>query len=186
MAFTRIRMVRMGLGTMPHVGPHPGLGFFFTMMAFAAIGVVQKGLLPMLVATVFMALVIGPLVLYGAHGRARSSLNMARKANLAPILQAYTDLHFPVGTKVRLEMMAMPKAGGWVPEPGNRKLHIWVDSQAHELPLHVALLCEQALTPLGIFAIPSQYSTHVALPFPSAHARIQAAARIAPPPETAG
>lgn len=187
MAFTRLRMTRMGLGTMPHVGPHPGLGFFFVMVTFSAVGVAQQGLLPMLAAPMFMAGTIGPIVLYGAYARARTSLNMTRKAHLEAILQAYTDLHFEAGTRIRFAMMPMEKAaGGWVPEPGNRKLHIWVDSRAHHLPPHILLLCEQALTPLGIFAIPAQYSTHVAMPFPSAHARIQAAARIAPPPETSG
>jgi hypothetical protein len=183
-----LRLTAMGLGTMPHVGPHPGLPILAALAATAVVACAPKGLLAALLAGPAMLLVLGPFVLYGAFDRARLSLDTTR-ADAKKLLQAYTDVHFEPGRSIRWCLMPMPHNGLWVPDHHGKRLHLFIDNHAGEPGMEPAAeylrgLVERALSPHGLFAIPASMGmvTCIAQPLPSAHARMEAMARVSPPP----
>jgi hypothetical protein len=186
--FQRTRLAFMGLGTLPRVGPHPGLPMLAGLVAIAMVSCAPKGLAPMLAVGPFLLVCLGPLVLYGALGRARQFLAHER-AQAKDLLQAYTDVFFPEGKSIRWCLMPMPHNGLWVENHHGKKLHLFIDNHVADPALldgleHLRGLVEQALSPRGFFEIPKSMGMVLckAKPFPSAHAKMQAMARVSQPP----
>jgi hypothetical protein len=66
-----IRQIIRGCGTLPHVGEHPGTDTLIVLLVLGMIGGSQKGgWIGGLVGLAGMAIIIGPVYLYGAYGRA--------------------------------------------------------------------------------------------------------------------
>lgn len=65
------RQIIRGVGTLPHVGSHPGTHILFCMMAAGALaGLHSGGAVGVLLGVLFMMAGIGPIYLCGAYDRA--------------------------------------------------------------------------------------------------------------------
>jgi len=69
-----------GLGTLPHVGEHPGIPFAILLMGIgAAVGAERAGIPGAMLGGAFIALCIMPILLIGAVGRSRLSDRLDEK-----------------------------------------------------------------------------------------------------------
>lgn len=63
-----------GIGTLPHVGEHPGTGMVIFLILITGLAGAQKGgWFGFMVASAFALIVYGPMYLWGAYDRAQTS-----------------------------------------------------------------------------------------------------------------
>lgn len=68
------RQIIRGVGTLPHVGSHPGTYILLLMIGGCALaGARSGGTIGALLGALFMVAGMGPIYLYGAYDRARLS-----------------------------------------------------------------------------------------------------------------
>lgn len=72
------KQIVRGMGTLPHVGEHPGTGLMLNWIAAGTLaGGIKGGIVGILGGATIMIMGLGPLYLWGAYDRARISDRMS-------------------------------------------------------------------------------------------------------------
>jgi len=75
-----IRQIIRGCGTLPYVGEHPGTLFFIMYIALGGLAGRDGGISGFIVGCAIVAVVLGPMYLYGAYSRAELSDKLSKQS----------------------------------------------------------------------------------------------------------
>lgn len=134
---TPLRQMARGCTTLPHVGSHPGVPIAFLMVFMgAANGLAYRGIPGAIFFGLGTCAFIFPILLLGAHGRARLSDDKVRRQAAKSLLSNWVNAHCaPHNSIVRIGLRLVPN-----PDPGCPHVVAWHDNPSYDITFPDALL----------------------------------------------
>lgn len=133
----------LGTLTMPHVGPHPGIGVVALLILLTGVATINAGGMTGFFFGIGASFFIYvPFLLIGSVSRARISDRLERRERVRELLQAWIDTEdaFNDLKVIRIQFR-------WLRRYRPMRLHTWVDSPPYkDLPPSLSAAIQKAMT----------------------------------------